>query len=84
MGNRRFEEDFIEKRKKGLQFFLDEILKNEILKTADPLFTFLSCAERGFFEQQMKVITPKMINVDSILGIKSFNGKVVVADLNND
>ena len=84
IGNRRFKEDFIAKRKKGLQFFLDEILKNEILKTAEPLFTFLSCAERGFFEQQMKVITPKMINVDSILGIKSFNGKVVVADLNND
>ena len=37
IGNRRFEEDFIEKRLKGLQFFLDEILKNETLKTAAPL-----------------------------------------------
>jgi hypothetical protein len=84
MGNRRFEEDFVEKRLKGLQFFLDEVLKSEILKAADPLITFLSCAERGFFEQQMKVITPKMINVDSIIGIKSFNGKVTVADLDNE
>ena len=84
MGNRRFEEDFIEKRLKGLQFFLDEILKNELLKSADPLITFLSCGERGFFEQQMKIITPKMINVDSIIGIKSFTGKVVVADLENE
>ena len=84
MGNRRFEEDFVEKRLKGLQFFLDEILENEILKAAEPLITFLSCAERGFFEQQMKVITPKMINVDSIIGIKSFNGKVTVADLDNE
>ena len=84
MGNRRFEDDFIEKRLKGLQFFLDEILKNEILKSADPLITFLSCSERGFFEQQMKIITPKMINVDSIIGIKSFTGKVVVADLDNE
>ena len=84
MGNRRFEEDFIEKRLKGLQFFLDEILKNELLKSADPLITFLSCGERGFFEQQMKIITPKMINVDSIIGIKSFSGKVVVADLENE
>ena len=84
MGNRRFEEDFIDKRLKGLQFFLDEILKNEILKSADPLITFLSCSERGFFEQQMKIITPKMINVDSILGIKSLTGKVVVADLDNE
>ena len=83
MGNRRFEEDFIEKRMKGLQFFLDEVLKNENLKSADPLVTFLSF-ERGFFEQQMKVIIPKNINVDSILGIKSFTGKIVVADLDNE
>ena len=83
MGNRRFEEDFIEKRMKGLQFFLDEVLKNENLKSADPLVTFLSF-ERGFFEQQMKIIIPKNINVDSILGIKSFTGKVVVADLDNE
>ena len=67
-----------------MQFFLDEILKNELLKSADPLITFLSCGERGFFEQQMKIITPKMINVDSIIGIKSFSGKVVIADLENE
>ena len=84
MGNRRFEEDFVEKRLKGLQFFLDEVLNSEVLKSADPLVTFLSCGERGFFEQQMKIITPKMINVDSILGIKSFNGKITVADLDNE
>ena len=84
IGNRRFEEDFIQKRLKGLQFFLDEILKNENLKTGDILTTFLSCAERGFFEQNMKIITPKMINIDSILVVKSLTGKVVAADLNND
>ena len=84
IGNRRFEEDFIEKRLKGLQFFLDEILKNETLKTAAPLITFLSCVERGLFEQQMKVITLKNINIDSIIGIKSFTGKVIVADLNDE
>ena len=83
IGNRRFEEDFIEKRMKGLQFFLDGILKNEDLKSADPLVSFLSF-ERGFFEQQMKILVPKNINVDSILGIKSFSGKIVVADLDNE
>ena len=67
MGIRRFEENFIGKRMIGLQFFLDEILKNEILKSVDDLVTFLSF-ERGFFEQQMKIIIPKDINVDSILG----------------
>jgi hypothetical protein len=62
---------------------LDEVLKNEKLKSADPLVSFLSC-ERSFFEQQMKVLIPKNINVDSILGIKSFSGKIVVADLDNE
>ena len=84
IGNRRFEEDFVQKRLKGLQNFLDEILKNEIFKTSDPLITFLSFSERGFFEQQMKVLTPKNINVDSILSIKSFNGKIQVANLENE
>ena len=84
IGNRRFEEDFVQKRLKGLQHFLDEILTNELLKTSDPLITFLSFSERGFFEQQMKVLTPKNINVDSILGIKSFTGKIQVADLENE
>ena len=58
IGNRRFEEDFVEKRLKGLQNFLDEVLKNEILKTAEPLKTFLS--------------------------IKSFSGKIQVADLETE
>ena len=83
LGNRRFEEDFIEKRMKGLQFFLEEILKNENLKSSDPLVSFLSY-ERSFFEQQMKVLVPKNINVDSIIGIKSFSGKIVVVDLDNE
>ena len=84
IGNRRFEDDFVEKRLKGLQNFLDEVLKNEILKTAEPLKTFLSLTERGFFEQQMKVLTPKNIIIDSILGIKSFDGKIQVANLENE
>ena len=84
IGNRRFEDDFVEKRLKGLQNFLDEVLKNEILKTAEPLKTFLSLTERGFFEQQMKVLTPKNIMIDSILGIKSFDGKIQVANLQNE
>ena len=84
IGNRRFEEDFIQKRIKGLQNFLDEILKNEIIKTAEPLISFLSLTERNFFEQQMKIINPKNINADSILNIKTFNGKTQIADMENE
>ena len=84
IGNRRFEEDFIQKRIKGLQNFLDEILKNENIKTAEPLISFLSLTERNFFEQQMKIINPKNINADSILNIKTFNGKTQIADMENE
>ena len=84
IGNRRFENDFIEKRIKGLQDFLDEILKNEIIKTAEPLISFLSLTERGFFEQQMKILTPKILNIDNIGSIASFEGKIEVADMEDE
>jgi sorting nexin-7/30/sorting nexin-8 len=84
IGNRRFENDFVEKRIKGLQDFLDEILKNEIIKTAEPLISFLSLTERGFFEQQMKILTPKILNIDNIGSISSFQGKIEVADMEDE
>jgi sorting nexin-7/30/sorting nexin-8 len=84
IGNRRFENDFVEKRIKGLQDFLDEILKNEIIKTAEPLISFLSLTERGFFEQQMKILTPKILNIDNIGSIGSFEGKIEVADMEDE
>ena len=84
IGNRRFENDFVEKRIKGLQDFLDEILKNEIIKTAEPLISFLSLTERGFFEQQMKLLTPKILNIDNIGSIGSFEGKIEVADMEDE
>ena len=84
IGNRRFENDFVEKRIKGLQDFLDEILKNEIIKTAEPLISFLSLTERGFFEQQMKLLTPKILNIDNIGSIASFEGKIEVSDMEDE
>ena len=84
IGNRRFENDYVEKRIKGLQDFLDEILKNEIIKTAEPLISFLSLTERGFFEQQMKLLTPKILNIDNIGSIGSFEGKIEVADMEDE
>ena len=80
IGNRRFEDDFIEKRLKGLQNFIDCLLINETLKSAQPLLIFLSCVERGYFEQQMKVFS----NNQSVIDIKSINGKLTVADLSTN
>ena len=83
IGNRRFEQDFVEKRMKGLQKFLDGILKNELIKSSDVLVSFLSIAERTYFEQQMKMITPKMIKVDSFIGIRTFEGKATTSNLSD-
>ena len=80
IGNRRFEEDFIEKRKKGLQFFIDGCLSNETLKTANPLLIFLSCVERGYFEQQMKMFSVK----PNVIDIKSIDGKLTIVDISNN
>ena len=79
IGNRRFEEDFVEKRKKGLQYFIDGCLNNETLKTAEPLLIFLSCVERGYFDQQMKIFSVK----PNIIDIKSIDGKLTVVDITN-
>ena len=84
IGNRRFENDFIEKRIKGLQNFLDDILNDDILKTAECLISFLSFTERNFFEQQMKIMNPKNISIDSVLNIKTFSGKIEIADMENE
>ena len=40
VGNRRFESDFIEKRMKFLQMFIDEIMENEELKSSEALIAF--------------------------------------------
>ena len=53
-GQRRFEQDFINKRMKLLQLFLDEITENEELKASEALSAFLSFTDRSQFERKMK------------------------------
>lgn len=84
MGNRRFEEDFIKKRMKSLQIFIDEINKNELLKSSECLVIFLSCADKILFDINMKQITPAASSVSSIYSILSLNGNLQVIDFDND
>ena len=42
LGSRRFQQDFIVKRQKRLQVFLDKVLQRENFKSCEPLVTFLS------------------------------------------
>jgi hypothetical protein len=76
IGNRRFETDFIEKRKKGLQNFIDKILKNETLKTSEPFICFISINDRTYFEQQMKFLNPFNLAPKQIELYRTLTGKL--------
>lgn len=80
LGNRRFEKDFITKRQRSLQKFLDKVLEKEIFKSSEPVITFLSCSDRMMFEHQMKVLVPKVLAPKSLGGIRTFTGKIKVLD----
>ena len=81
VGNRRFEEDFIEKRMKFLQIFIDEIMKNEELKSSEALYAFLSFNDRTQFERKIKELN-NIIPSQYFEDLKSIEGKINI--LNDD
>ena len=82
IGNRRFEQDFLNKRTQGLQKFLNDIVNNEKYKSTEVLNIFLSCNERNIFEQQMKTISPKLLHKQNVQNIQNFEGKNKIINLN--
>ena len=54
MGNRRFDSDFIAKRMKFLELFINSVVENETYKASEALVCFLSYTDRGKFETKMK------------------------------
>ena len=54
MGARRFENDFVAKRMKYLNKFLNDIVENEIFKASEVLISFLSISDREQFEFKKK------------------------------
>ena len=81
VGNRRFDEDFIEKRMKFLQVFIDEIMKNEELKSSEALYAFLSFNDRTQFERKIKELN-SIIPSQYFEDLKSIEGKINI--LNDD
>ena len=82
IGNRRFEQDFINKRAQGLQKFMNEIINNEKYKASEVLNIFLSINDRSLFETQMKNITPKSLIRLNVQSIPNFEGKNKIIDIN--
>ena len=80
-GQRRFEKDFIDKRMKFLQMFMDEIMENEELKTSEALIAFLSFTDRTQFERKMKELNG-YIPSHYCEDLKTLEGKIYI--LNDD
>ena len=81
IGNKRFKQDFIEKRMYFLQIFIDGIVKNETLKANEAVTVFLNFNDHTTFEKKMKELnnyTPPQ-NFDET---KTLTGKINV--LEND
>ena len=57
MGTRRFDLDFVNKRMKFLELFINGVCENESFKASELLVTFLSCTDRNKFENKMKEYT---------------------------
>ena len=77
VGNRRFEEDFIEKRMKFLQKFMDELMKNEELKSSEALYSFLSFNDRVQFERKIKELN-NIVTSQYCEDLKTISGKLTV------
>ena len=77
VGNRRFEEDFIEKRMKFLQLFMDGIMKNEELKSSEALYAFLSFSDRVQFERKIKELN-SIVPSQYCEDLKTISGKLTI------
>ena len=54
MGNRRFEPDFLQKRMKFLNLFINNLVQSESFKSSEILMAFLSYQDRGKFDSKFK------------------------------
>ena len=77
IGSRRFELDFIAKRMKFLQKFIDAVIENEIFKANEPLKAFLSMTDKNQFLAKMKEISSYQPS-PYVNEYRSFNGEIVI------
>ena len=81
LGNRRFDKDFIEKRMIFLQMFIDNVMNNEVFKTNEALYAFLSFDDRNKYDNKIK----EMLSFNPsnyVNDYRTLNGKLII--YNND
>ena len=78
MGNRRFEEDFLRKRMKFLNLFINNLVQSESFKSSEILVAFLSYTDRGKFDSKFKEYTTQQPS-QYVEEYKTLDGKVTIS-----
>ncbi len=82
IGTKRFQPDFIEKRMKILQMFIDKLTCNEEFKANEALIMFLNFIDHATFEKKMKELYNKPFS-QTFEDIKTSNGKLNILQQDN-
>ena len=84
MGNRRFDLDFIMKRMKFLNLFINNVVQSEDFKASEILIAFLSYPDRGKFDSKFKEYQSQ-IPSSYVEDYKNLEGKVIIShDVGNE
>ena len=78
LGNRNFDQDFIEKRMKLLNLFINNLVQNETFKASDLLMAFLSYEDRAKFESKFKEYATTQTS-SYVEEYKTLDGKAVLS-----
>jgi len=78
IGNRRFEKDFIMKRMKFLNLFINNLVQSESFKCSEILTSFLSYEDRGKFDSKFKEYSTQQPSA-YVEEYKTLDGKVTIS-----
>ena len=78
IGNKNFDQHFIEKRMKLLNLFINNLVQNESFKASDILMAFLSYEDRGKLDSKFKEYA-SMQNSGYVEEYKTLDGKAILS-----
>ena len=78
LGNRRFEKEFIAKRMKFLNLFINNLVQSESFKCSEILISFLSYEDRGKFDSKFKEFSTQQPS-SYVEEYKTLDGKVTIS-----
>jgi sorting nexin-7/30/sorting nexin-8 len=83
MGTRRFDLDFIEKRMKFLQKFMDDVVNVESFKACEALVAFLKFNDREQFDRKIKEMN-SIVCTGYVQDMKTLSGKIHAIDYDDN